>query len=471
MKKPNVVYVFADQWRAQAVGYAGDPNVKTPNIDKLSKESVNFSNTISGCPICTPYRASLLTGQNPLTTGLFMNDLCLSNDAVSIAEAYASSGYETAYIGKWHIDGHGRDKYIPKERRQGFDYWKVLECSHDYNESYYYEGDDKKIKKWEGYDAFAQTKDAINYLKDRKETDKPFILMLSYGGPHNPYETAPQEFIDMYPLDDIKTRPNVPADCEKMAKTYLQGYYAHTSALDRCVGEIDEALKDLGMTDNTIFVVTSDHGDSVMSQCTTKSGNINKQRPYDESIKVPFLLRYPNALGKEEKMITTPFSTPDIMPTLLDLSGVSIPETVEGISYAEAITSNKKVEREGVLIAGYVPFADWRPENGGREYRGVRTERYTYAKTLKGPWLLFDNQTDPYQLDNLIENDKHKEIQNHLEKLLETILIEQGDEFLPGDKLCLKYGYHSLVKKSNAIPFNKGQEWFDVAEELREKNN
>jgi arylsulfatase A-like enzyme len=187
MKKPNVVFILADQWRSQAVGYNQDPNVNTPNIDKLSTESVNFSNTISGCPICTPYRASLLTGQYPLTTGLFMNDLCLSNKAVSMAKAYANAGYDTAYIGKWHLDGHGRRGYIPKERRQGFDYWKVLECTHDYNNSYYYEGDSKEIKKWNGYDAFAQTKDAIDYMKRREDKNKPFFLMVSYGTPHNPY--------------------------------------------------------------------------------------------------------------------------------------------------------------------------------------------------------------------------------------------------------------------------------------------
>ena len=137
-KPPNLIYIFADQWRAQATGYAGDPNLKdkTPNLDMLEKESINFTTAVSTCPVSTPYRASLMTGQYPLTNGLFLNDLCLSNKAMSIAEAYKAAGYDTAYIGKWHLDGHGRDRYIPPERRHGFDYWKVLECTHNYNNSH-----------------------------------------------------------------------------------------------------------------------------------------------------------------------------------------------------------------------------------------------------------------------------------------------------------------------------------------------
>ena len=131
--KPNVVFVFGDQWRQQATGYAGDPNVSTPHLDTLARESIDFTHAVSGCPVCSPYRASLLTGQRPLTHGVFVNDVYLQPRATSIAEAFSSAGYDTAYIGKWHVDGHGRSNYIPPERRLGFAYWKVLECTHAYN--------------------------------------------------------------------------------------------------------------------------------------------------------------------------------------------------------------------------------------------------------------------------------------------------------------------------------------------------
>lgn len=172
-KKPNVVFIFADEWRAQDFGYMGNSDVKTPHIDKLASQSVNVTNAISGVSVCSPWRASLLTGQYPLTNGVFVNDVLLNPEAETIGKVYKAGGYETGYIGKWHLDGHGRSNLIPKERRQGFDYWKVLECTHNYYESWYWNNTDEK-KMWEGYDAYAQTKDAIAYIEDIKSSGKPF---------------------------------------------------------------------------------------------------------------------------------------------------------------------------------------------------------------------------------------------------------------------------------------------------------
>ncbi len=113
MLKPNIVFVFSDQHRAQATGYNGNEQVITPNIDSLKEESVSFSNAISGSPVCSPYRASLLTGQYPLTHGVFVNDVCLNPNVISVAKVLKKEGYQTAYIGKWHLDGHGRKSFIP----------------------------------------------------------------------------------------------------------------------------------------------------------------------------------------------------------------------------------------------------------------------------------------------------------------------------------------------------------------------
>jgi hypothetical protein len=138
-RRPNVVFLLADQWRASATGYAGDPNVKTPNLDKLAKESINFETAVSVCPLCTPYRASLLTGRFPTTTGMITCDIPLAGKELCMAEIFKTAGYETAYIGKWHLNGYGgRTAYIPPERRQGFDYWKATECDHNYLKSHYY---------------------------------------------------------------------------------------------------------------------------------------------------------------------------------------------------------------------------------------------------------------------------------------------------------------------------------------------
>ena len=106
--KPNLIYVLTDPWRASATGYAGDPNVKTPDLDALALESINFENAVSVCPVCTPYRAALLTGRYPTSTGMFLNDLYLPDEELCMAEIFRTAGYETGYIGKWHLDGHGR---------------------------------------------------------------------------------------------------------------------------------------------------------------------------------------------------------------------------------------------------------------------------------------------------------------------------------------------------------------------------
>jgi len=133
--QPNVVIVIADQWRASAFGFSGDTNVKTPQLDHLAHESFRFINAVAGLPVCCPTRASLMTGQRPLTTGVFMNDVPLAPDAITLPKVLRRAGYDTGYIGKWHLNGDGRSNFIPRERRQGFDYWKALECTHDYNHS------------------------------------------------------------------------------------------------------------------------------------------------------------------------------------------------------------------------------------------------------------------------------------------------------------------------------------------------
>ncbi|MCB0124492.1 MAG: sulfatase-like hydrolase/transferase, partial [Caldilineaceae bacterium] len=197
MTKPNIIYIFGDQWRAQATGYAGDPNVQTPNIDRLAGESINLRNAVSTCPLCTAYRGSLLTGQYALTHGLFVNDVPLDPGGTTLGKIFAQNGYDTAWIGKWHVDGHGRDTYIPPERHQGFDYWRALECTHDYNRSYYYADASDEMRQWEGYDAFAQTREAEAYIRAHARDgnpEKPFLLVLSWGPPHNPYGTAPEEY-------------------------------------------------------------------------------------------------------------------------------------------------------------------------------------------------------------------------------------------------------------------------------------
>jgi len=442
--KPNILFLLADQWRADALGYTGDPNVKTPNIDKLASQGVNFTHAVAGCPVCCPTRASLMTGQRPLTHGVFMNDVPLRDEAVTIAEVLAASGYRTGYIGKWHLDGRGRLSYTPPERRQGFQYWKAIECTHHYNESFYY-GDSPERKKWEGYDAISQTRDAQAYIREHAKEDKPFFLFLAWGPPHAPYDTAPEKYRALYKPSTIKLRPNIPHHYRRQAREDLAGYYAHATALDDCVADLRTTLAEAGIAENTILVFTSEHGDLLGSH-----GFYKKQQPYDESIRVPLLIHYPKGLDVQGRTLDAPVNSEDILPTLLGLCAVEIPASVEGLDYSGYLRGKKNPSDGATLITCPQPFGQWARTWGGREFRSIRTRRYTFARDLRGPWLLFDNEKDPFQLDNLANRTEHAELQKKLDGILTRKLKETADDFLSGQAYLEKWGY--VVDETGTVP-------------------
>ncbi|MEX2512805.1 MAG: sulfatase [Cyclobacteriaceae bacterium] len=456
---PNIIFVLADQWRYQSAGYTGNKDVKTPNIDKLAEESIVFENAVTVMSVCAPWRASFISGQYPLTHGIFYNDKPFPTDALTIGKIYKQAGYQTGYIGKWHLNGHergeppfsGRNKPVPKERRQGFDYWKVREVTHNYNDSYYFDENDQK-QVWEGYDAFPQTDSAISFMNRNKEN--PFLLVLSWGPPHDPYHTAPEEYRQMYDAEHLSLRPNVPDEFQDSARNVLANYYAHCTALDKALGDLMAAMEEAGISDHTLLVFTSEHGDMLMSK-----GVLKKQRPWDESIKVPLLIRYPEKFGRKRKDILDPINTPDLLPTLLGLSGIDIPESVEGRDFSAALQGGEDLDNEAALILLPVPFHEWKFMNGGREYRGIRTRKYTYVRDLIGPWLLYDNEQDPYQKHNLVDQPQFAQLQTHLEGLLQEKLQLTNDEFLPADQYMEKWNYlydqNDSLRNENYLRLNR----------------
>lgn len=451
--KPNVLIISADEWRAQSTGYFGDKNVKTPHLDQLAASSANFVNAVSGIPVCTPFRASLMTGQRPLTNGIFMNDVRLDTNAITLAKVFKKNGYETGYIGKWHLDGQYRLSYTPPgNRRQGFEYWKAVNCDHNYNHSVYYDNDDTTRRYWEGYDVFAETKDAENYIRNHANKDQPFFLMLSWAPPHDPYHTAPEKYRELYDSSKIILRPNVPDSMQAKARYDLAGYYSHMTAIDDMIGEVLETLKKEGILDNTIVLFISDHGDLVGSH-----GAYYKQRPYDESIRVPMLFHYQGKTGSVKKgSYPAMINAEDIMPTLLGLTGIKIPTTVEGVDFSKYISGKEKDPKDTVAILTCVqPFGQWIRSRGGKEYRGIRTPSYTYVRDLKGPWLLYDNINDPYQMNNLVDNKEFADLQSRLNKILMDKLKATKDEFLPGLTYVKKYNYPAL-DKTETVPYNYG---------------
>jgi arylsulfatase A-like enzyme len=449
MKSPNILYVFADQWRAQAFGYAGDTNAKTPNIDAFAAQSVNCHQALSGIPVCCPARATLISGKRPLTHGVFVNDVCLDPSHVSIGERFRSAGYATAYIGKLHIDGHGRKSYIPPERHRGFEHWQVCECTHDYNQSIYYQGDSEEPRYWPGYDAFSQTDAACDYIRSRSavKSEQPFFMMLSWGPPHDPYDTAPEDERKQFDPQTIKLRPNVPDKESAHARKILAGYYAHAAALDKAFGQLLETLRQTHLENDTIVIFTSDHGDMLGSQ-----GQLKKQRPWDESIRIPLLIRWPNGLGQASRRCDALIDVVDHQPTLLELCGIPLDPSLQGQSFAKALRGDEDAtQQDAVLLTCPHPAGEYRRELGGREYRGLRTQRYTYVESLQGAWLLYDNLEDPYQLNNLCGNPTAADIQQQLAKKLEQVLVAQNDSFEKGETYCAQWGYK--LDATGTVPY------------------
>ena len=290
--------------------------------------------------------------------------------------------------------------------------------------------------KWEGYDAIAQTRDAQAYLRNRTNSSKPFLLWLAWGPPHNPYETAPPRYRAMYSPDRIKLPPNVPPLALASARQELAGYYAHCTALDDCFGDLLRTLEETGLATNTIVVFTSDHGDMLWSQDQQR-----KQRPWEESARVPMMFRPTTTLRITPARLTATINTEDVMPTLLSLCGQAIPKAVEGFDFSKAMRGGEDPSGGATVVRCVSPFGEFVRQRGGREYRAVRTAAHTFVRDLKGPWLLYDNKADPYQLTNLVNQPAQATLQTGLDNLLQRKLAEQRDDFRPGPDYVAKWRY------------------------------
>jgi arylsulfatase A-like enzyme len=409
---PNVLIVLADQYPAYATGYNGDPFARTPNLDRLAKEGARFPNAVSNCPVCTPYRAMLQTGRWPLSTGMIANDLRLPEREHTIAETFSGAGYQTAYIGKWHLDGAARGAFTPPgPRRQGYDFWAVNNCNHNYLDTYYYRDTPEPIAV-KHYEPLVQTALLREFLSKRNP-GRPFFAMLSWGPPHPPYRQIPDE-LRIFRPGEMRPRPNM----ESPNLEFLADFYSHIAALDTEMGRILETLERERIARDTIVLFTADHGD--MLSC---HGRWDKQIWYEESVNVPFVLRYPLRIRSGSAPQTT-VNVVDIMPTLLGLAGVPTPRSVQGSDVLAHPNSGR-----GALIAGYMPFA--RQAFDYPEWRGVRTATHTYVETRAGPLELFDNRRDPHQLNNLASQPAHATTRRNLAAQLRGLLVGTADRFEP----------------------------------------
>ena len=428
-RKPNLLFVFADQMRNASLGCMGNAEIHTPNLDQLAKEGVLFRNAISTYPVCTPYRGMLLTGRYATTTGCVANGVELNSSEVTIAELLKSSAYRTGYIGKWHLEMNGQP-FVPKERRQGFDFWRVRNTGGPHWDSFCYGDDPNTQIPLPGYVPDATTKIAVEYIEQHAK--QPFCLFLSWGAPHPAYD-PPEKYEKMYNPAKLTQRRNVKGD---EYRANLAKYYGMITNLDDNMRKLMAALDKAGIAQDTIVCFTSDHGDMMGSH-----SRFGKNVPWEESINVPFILRYPRLLRPAKTDLL--LSTVDIMPTLLSLCGAQVPKSVQGrdLSYFLLGKNGKPVRgwpnswphilRPGpphaVLIERVIAGRD--PQLGVDAWRGIRTARYTYVRAKEKPWLLYDNQQDPYQLRNLIGQPQMKDVQQALDAELQNLLKKAGDDF------------------------------------------
>lgn len=442
---PNLVFVFADQMRGMDMGCAGNLEVHTPNMDRLAAEGLRFTQAYANTPVCGPSRASLVTGMHPVKHGVIANDLELPAEAPSIGKRLKASGYETGWIGKWHLDRVGRKWTEPGDARHGFDYWAVWATAHRYFKPEKYHRDLPEPVVAEGYDPVIQTDLALDFIR---QAQGPFALFLSWGPPHDPYDQVPEAYLEMYDPERLTLRPNVATDTPYLEKngkhlaprTTLAQYYAAITALDAQLGRIMEVLEETHLSQETILVFASDHGDMLFSQ-----GTLYKQKPFEESIAIPFLIRYPGRLpaGESREQL---LGVVDICPTLLGLMGLEALEVSQGRDLSPVLMDGGLPGPEAVLISNTVSAFEGR-RYPLPEWRGIRTQRYTYTRLVDGTaWHLFDNETDPYQLTNVAGRQEWLSVQEELDALLSRLLAEAGDPFLNGPELIT---FCELVERWN----------------------
>lgn len=444
-KRPNLVYVFADQLRYSSCGYAGDEFARTPNIDRLAAEGCNLHQTVASTPVCAPYRASLMTGKYQSSTGMVINEIRLSPEHKCFGHVLTEGGYRTGYIGKWHLWANQLGHHNltqngftpPGPYRLGFDgFWAAYNFNHYYFHSpYFLNNTEPHIR--QGYEPDGQTDMAIDFVKSAAKGNEPFALFLSWGPPHYPWglDNVDPKWSEQFRKVDIPLAPNysnrsdpyadawqtLPPNYDAKVHDWMRTYYAQTASLDANLGRLMRALDEAGVADDTILVFTSDHGEMFGSH-----GRQAKLIFYEEAARVPMLMRWPKGIGA--KTVTdAPLCTPDIMPTLLGMLGLPIPATVEGQDLSGAVLGTRTVTKDAAHMQGMGATAAW---TDGSEWRALRDFEYTYAIYHKDRReLLFHHRRDPYQMVDLAGDRSFASTLQHYRSLSETWRAGQNDTF------------------------------------------
>ena len=437
-RRPNVIWVFGDQHRGQALGCAGDPNLHTPNLDRLAAEGVWFRNAVMGFPLCCPARGSILTGQYPHAC-VPGHQRPLSPSTPTIGHMLADHGYHTAWFGKWHLDGFQEGgpravhHHVPRDRRGGFHTWVGYENNNAQFDCYVHghDGDqDVEAYKLPCFETDALTDLLIEHVQRRANdhADQPFFAALSVQPPHDPY-TAPEAWMQRHTPAHIRFRPNVPEidRIRDQASRDLAGYYALIENLDWNLGRIRQTLAELGLTDDTFIVFFSDHGDHHGSH-----GHFRKMTPYQEAIHVPMIIGGPCRYHYQwQHDNNAPINHVDLAPTTLGLCGLDTPDGLPGFDYSGAVHAERRRDDKPdaaylqcVIPTGHAPSID-------RPWRGLLTrDGWKYVALSGQPMMLFNLNEDPYEQVNLAWHAHAEHRRRELNDRLRQWIDRTGDRFV-----------------------------------------
>lgn len=425
-RAPNVLVFFTDQQRWDSIGAYGNPMGLTPNMDRFASEGVRFEYAFTPQPVCAPARSSLQTGKYPTSTGVVRNGLVLKDNETTLPMLFSRRGYDTGYIGKWHLST-GPDNAVPLARRGGYDqYWlasNALEMSSVAEEGTLWDRNGEPVRFKDQYRVDALTDHTVDYLRQKRQ--KPFFLFISHLEPHFQNSTntfiAPKGYADRY-----KNNFYVPPDLAPFRgdwKSQLPEYYGIIARIDEQFGRIVAELKAQGQLDNTIIAITTDHG------CHFRTRNAEYKRScHEASTRIPLIIRGPGFTGG--KTVSQLVSTIDLPPTLLAASGMEVPAPMQGKSLMNLVRGETSGWRNEVYI-------QMREEALGR---ALRTSQWKYcvfdptATDARQPWSehyqerhLYDLREDPNELVNLAGRTDTKDIATELRTKLIARIVENGE--------------------------------------------
>ena len=404
-QKPNIVFILSDDQGAWAMRYAGNKHIITPNFDKLAQSGIKFDNFFCSSPVCSPARATILTGKMPSQHGVQdwvraghygEGSVDYLEGQITLPELLTAKGYDCALSGKWHLG----DVFKAKERFSAHTYVHLKGAGHYYNAPMV---KNDEIVYEPGYITDCITDDAIAYLDTTGENDRPFYLSVHYTAPHNPWVDGehPEEIVRRYDdceFDDVPQgfihEDAVYRYNQEDARECLKGYYAAITAMDKNVGRIIDKLEEMGLRENTLVIYTSDNGFNCGHHGVWGKGNATLSlNMFDTSIKVPAIISQPGFI-KPGRSTDALISQYDFFPTLLEYLGIDNPytqEDVPGKSFLPLLKEEPMEEHESLVV-----YDEYGP------VRMVRTKDWKYVHRYEtGKHELYDLVSDPGEEVNL----------------------------------------------------------------------